>query len=178
MASYMNGPFEFITNSPIMKVASQILCRKRGVSPKLCKQLLFMIGGFNTNQINETMLPVILAHSPAGSSSMQFGHYGQNILSDRFRKFDYGQLNYVHYGQEFPPDYNLTRATVPVALHYSLNDDIARPVDVYRVRNKLPNLIGVYRVPYRKFNHLDFLYGVDARELLYNKVVEILKIYA
>ncbi|PSN57495.1 hypothetical protein C0J52_01607 [Blattella germanica] len=47
--------------------------------------------------------------------------------------------------------------------------------DVTALYKALPNVIGNFRVPLTQFNHLDFLWGTDAKILVYDKVVEIFK---
>lgn len=45
------------------------------------------------------------------------------IILGKFRKYDYGLLgNIAKYGQSFPPDYDLSKITSPVALYYGPND--------------------------------------------------------
>lgn len=62
---------------------------------------------------------------------------------------------------------------IPIALYYSDNDSILPPADVLRLAPLLKTLIELYRVPNDEFNHLDFVSGVDARKILYEKVGEI-----
>ena len=40
---------------------------------------------------------------------------------------------------------------------------------------KLPNLIGSYLVPYQDFNHVDFLWAIDAPELVYGELFKQLE---
>lgn len=69
------------------------------------------------------MLPVYFTNFPAGASTKQFVHYGQEINSQKFRKFDYGIVNNLNrYKSTEPPDYNISNITAPVALFYSDND--------------------------------------------------------
>lgn len=110
---------------------------------------------------------------------MQFAHYGHCIASGRFQQFDHGAMeNLKRYGTEIPPDYNFTKLTIPVALHYADNDDISVPIDVMESKKRIPNLIGAFRVPFELFNHMDFLYGTNARELVYSKVAKIIQQYS
>jgi lysosomal acid lipase/cholesteryl ester hydrolase len=39
---------------------------------------------------------------------------------------------------------------------------------------RLPNPVGAFRVPLRQFNHLDFLWGKDAKTLVYDKILELM----
>ena len=71
----------------------------------------------------------------------------------------------------------MSSINVPIALYYATNDWLASIKDVKQLESQLPNIINVYKVPYSKFNHLDFIYAIDAKFLLYDKVVEILNKY-
>lgn len=120
------------------------------------------------------MLPVILSHFPAGSSSQQLSHFGQHVLSGRFRKYDFGEeKNIAVYGQQEPTEYTIKTMKIPIALYYSDNDSILQPADVFRLTPLLSSLIELYRIPNDKFNHFDFILGIDARSLLYKKIGEI-----
>lgn len=122
------------------------------------------------------MLPVIMCHTPAGASVQQIVHYGQSIRSGVFRQLDHGVVgNLLAYGNIWPPTYNLRRITAPVALHYSLNDFLAEPDDVQQLINELGNVVGGFVTPDANFNHFDFLWAVDARRLVYEQVVEVMR---
>lgn len=124
------------------------------------------------------MLPVIMGHTPAGSSVDQMVHYGQSIRSNRFRLFDHGSVsNLLTYGRLNPPAYNLRNVRAPVALHYSLNDWLAEPVDVHQLLRELGNVVGGFLTADPNFNHFDFLWAINARELVYNQVLEVMRRY-
>jgi lysosomal acid lipase/cholesteryl ester hydrolase len=38
----------------------------------------------------------------------------------------------------------------------------------------LPNLVANIEVPFPGFNHLDFLWGIDAPQVVYEKLLELL----
>lgn len=121
------------------------------------------------------MLPVVLGHTPAGASTRQFIHFGQLYNSKKFVQFDHGRIgNKRRYGTYKPPAYNLTAIRTPVFLHYGQNDWLSTPKDVKRLANDIPSAIGIYRVPRAKFNHLDFVFGIDATELIYNRLLNIM----
>lgn len=122
------------------------------------------------------MLPVILGHSPAGASADQMIHFGQLIRSGRFRQFDHGVIsNIFEYGSITPPRYNLRNVRAPVALHYSLNDWLVEPIDVIELQRALGNVVGGFITADSRFNHFDFVWAIDARTLVYNQVIDIMR---
>ncbi|XP_046666738.1 lipase 3-like [Homalodisca vitripennis] len=95
-----------------------------------------------------------------------------------------------------PPLYNLSKVSVPVSLlHYGDNDLLARPmvsvpVSLHYGDNEpvgethapclvsLKNPVGMFRVNLSSFNHLDFLWGRDARTLVYSKIQSLMGEYS
>jgi len=166
------GIYEFMPASELLTLVGQLLCNDQAISVDICANVLFIIAGFDSQELNKTLLPVILGHTPAGASTKQLLHYGQEVSSGHFRQYDYGMLdNLFVYGQFTPPDYDLRKVTAPVALHYSENDWLAAIVDVDQLASKLPNLLGKFLVPLPAFNHLDYLWAIDADTLVYNNVI-------
>lgn len=127
----------------------------------------------------QTMLPVINAHSPAGASSLQMIHFGQVIRSMLFRRFDHGiGGNLALYGQAFPPLYNLWRVTTPTHLYYGANDWMVTPVDTSLLATALPNLRLLYMVPHVLWNHMDFVWGMNVRTLVYRPMLNTMRLYS
>ncbi|XP_031783671.1 lipase 3 [Nasonia vitripennis] len=138
----------------------------------------YLVAGFGSNQLDKSMLPLIFGHFPGGSSAKQIIHYSQVILTDSFRKFDYGtSKNLKLYGSTQPPKYCLERVKVPVAVFYSENDFLTHPEDVKRLVENLPNVALKHKIEYSKFNHIDYLWGCDAKTLLYDHVIDFIKKY-
>ncbi|XP_023246170.1 lipase 3 isoform X2 [Copidosoma floridanum] len=138
----------------------------------------YLVAGFGSNQLDKSMLPLIFGHFPGGASAKQIIHYSQIIINDSFRKFDYDtSKNLKLYGSTQPPKYCLERVTVPVAVFYSENDFLTHPTDVKRLIEKIPNVVLKHKIEYSKFNHIDYLWGRDAKTLLYDHIVDFIKSY-
>ena len=45
------------------------------------REVMFLIAGYNKNEMNNTALPYILGHTPAGTSTQNMIHYAQVIMS-------------------------------------------------------------------------------------------------
>lgn len=127
----------------------------------------------------QTMLPVINAHSPAGASSRQMIHFGQVIRSMLFRRFDHGVAgNMANYGMAFPPLYNLLRVTTRTHLYYGANDWLVTPPDTMLLNSGLPNVRLLFMVPHPLWNHMDFVWGMNARTLVYRPLVNTMRLYS
>lgn len=172
------GVYEFLPSTQMMEDGGYWACRDESPVQEVCANVLFLIGGFNSAQLNRTTLPTILANTPAGASVNQLVHYGQGVNSGKFRMYDYGVIeNLAKYGSIYPPDYNLAKITAPIALHFSDNDWLAAVKDVDELASKLPNLIGKFRVSDARFNHLDFTWAIDAYDLVWSRVISLMDRY-
>lgn len=152
--------------------------------------------GRPTDQMNNSMIPIIFGHFADQMSTYQVFfsvgcifislfhffcffqaiHFGQLISSGKFQKFDHGKAeNIERYGQAQPPNYNLQNARAPVAAYYAESDWQSVPKDVRKLISELPNVVYDYLIPHKAFNHGDFAYGKDARRLVYDEVLKMIK---
>jgi len=137
-----------------------------------CENFLFAVVGYDYSQMNETRFPVILAHTPAGTSVNTLKHFSQVINAGKFLHYDYGVIrNLKEYKRITPPEYALDKITAPVSLFWSDNDNFANPKDVATLVPKLKSLKSNYRVPYKQFSHLDFMWGIDVNKLVYDELL-------
>jgi lysosomal acid lipase/cholesteryl ester hydrolase len=174
----MMGVYEFMPSNDMMEKGGYFICRDESPFQEVCANVLFLIGGFNSEQLNRTMIPAILQNTPAGAAVRQLTHYGHGVNSGKFRMYDWGLVeNMQRYGSASPPDYNLNQVTARVFLHYGDNDWLAHTRDVDELATKLPNLIGKFRVPHDRWNHLDFTYGNDANYYLYDRIINYIGRY-
>ncbi|CAG9784621.1 unnamed protein product [Diatraea saccharalis] len=169
------GRNEFLTDGKINDMAGQSYCVEEAITQVLCTNLLFLLCGYNSEQLNSTMVPVIVGHTPAGASTRQIVHFGQIYNSNKFRHFDHGLIgNKMTYGSFKPPTYNLSAISTPIFLHYSDNDWLASPKDVDTLSKEINSVVGKYRVPMAKFNHVDFVFAIDAKKLIYDRMMNIM----
>ncbi|XP_055901808.1 lipase 3-like [Eupeodes corollae] len=172
------GNLEFLPSSAVMRILGQNTCADSSPIQALCSNVLFLIVGHDAENLNTTLLPEILATNPSGSSINQGYHYLQLFSSGEFRQFDYGKVrNKLVYGKTKPPKYPLENVDVPIYMYYSDNDYMASVVDVHRLIRELPDstVKRAYRVPHDKWNHMDFLWGMNIREQVYDAVLEDVK---
>ncbi|XP_071560366.1 lipase 3-like [Temnothorax nylanderi] len=154
----------------------RMLCNDNIMTQFICATILFIIAGPDSAQLNTTTLPDIFSYFPAGSSVQTLEHFYQNIRIKDFQNYDYGIAeNYKRYKQETPPSYDLKKITAPIILFYSGNDVIVLEENVLELGKRLPNVLLTEEVSYKLFNHLDFLWAINAKTLLYDRVLELLQ---
>ena len=116
-------------------------------------------------------METIIHHTPAGASSKTILHYGQEVNSNKFEGYDWGSddANMAHHGSLTPPEYLLSDVTTPTAIYWGDNDWLAAAADILQVVMGIPNIQpGMnHEVAWPGWNHLDFLWGVDADKYVY-----------
>lgn len=144
------------------------------VIPTRCDNILHSLSGHET-KVSPTFLAIILGHYPTGASTYQFVHYGQLVESKRFCRYDFGtSRNFELYGQNNPPDYNLTNVVVPVVLFHGNRDWLSAPADVNILMRHLPNVYDETNLS--DFTHIDYVYAEEAKEVVYDKIIEHIEI--
>jgi len=162
------GLDEFAPNQWLMDITAKYFCGAP-ISDLVCKNVLFLIGGPDSNQMNTTRLPVYLSHSPGGTSTRTMVHMGQMVNSKKFQAYDYGRKeNEQHYGQKKPPQYDITQMEVPIAVYSGGRDWLADPTDVQNLLPQLRNIIDNVYLP--DFNDFDFIWGLRAAPEIYWKI--------
>uniref|UniRef100_A0A6P8IGI2 Lipase n=1 Tax=Actinia tenebrosa TaxID=6105 RepID=A0A6P8IGI2_ACTTE len=164
------GNRDFLPSNEILRILSKLLCGHEVVRD-VCSDILFLIAGLDTKQLNETRLPIYISHTPAGTSVKNLIHFAQLHRSGKFQMYDYGseEKNQKHYGQGTPPEYDVSSVAVPTALYWGGNDDLADPKDVKSLMKKLPHQMYNKFIP--EWNHLDFIWALDSAPLVYDDVI-------
>ena len=121
----------------------------------------------------------VFATTPASGSSLKLANHVLQLWGSKgFHEYDYGRSkNFQIYHQAKPPSYNLTKATIPIALFVGNWDILGHREDAKTLGRKLPNLIECYVAPYKEFCHLDFIYGREVAAQLYFRAIDIFKKY-
>ena len=125
--------------------------------------------------MNASRISVYATHSPAGTSTKNMIHFSQMVISGEISKYDFGSAaeNMAHYNQSKPPVYDLRLIKTPIALYSSTNDWLADQEDVKFIRKNLPNIVDDYVV--NGWNHLDFVWAVDTKPSLTNRMLQVMK---
>ncbi|KAJ0176929.1 hypothetical protein K1T71_006938 [Dendrolimus kikuchii] len=172
----ISGSYEFVPkNSALGSLTSA--CNVDVLDTYVCRNVIFYICGYNEKQFNKTLLPVFLSHLGTGTPWKTIVHFSQLVTSGKFQQFDYDSAdNMIHYGSLYPPEYDLSKITLPISLFWSRNDLLSSEEDVMLLRSKLRTKTRSYMVPDQKFNHIDYIWAIDVKELLNDEILEYLHI--
>ncbi|XP_029787553.1 lipase member N isoform X3 [Suricata suricatta] len=130
------------------------------------------------SSVIKSRMDVYMSHAPTGSSIQNILHIKQLYQSDEFRAYDWGSEaeNMHHYNQSHPPLYDLTTMKVPTAIWIGGNDVLVTPQDVARILPQIRNLRYFDLLP--DWNHFDFIWGLDAPQRVYRKIIDLMKSYS
>lgn len=121
-------------------------------------------------------------------------HWAQAVRGDGsgagapvFRKFDYGTecgrwgrqhtCNQAQYGRDTPPPYELS--TIPRGVRLALFtggvDQLASPADTALLLEALPSGTVVSHTHLPDYEHLDFIWAMDASQRVYKPLLSLLR---
>ncbi|XP_064369617.1 lipase member M-like isoform X1 [Dromaius novaehollandiae] len=140
---------------------------------KSCSNTFFLLGGYNEQNFNMSRLDVYTAHYPDGTSVKNMIHWAQQVKSGGFKAFDYGGGNQAVYHQETPPSYKIEEMPVPTAVWSGGKDWAADWRDIGVLLPRIANV--VYYRNITDWNHWDFVWGMDAPQRLYSKIIELME---
>jgi len=171
------GVGEFLPSNWFMDFIAAFLCGDGSVLEFVCENVVFLLCGYDQQQMNSTMMSTVASHIPAGTSSYTIIHYAQEIKSGNFEGMDWGDdhRNMEHHGSTTPPTYHLENVNTKVALFWGDNDWLAMPDDLLKIFAKVPNIVENYQVPWEGWNHFDFLYAIDMDVYQNPHLIEVLK---
>lgn len=165
-------PYGFLDYKSLATVA-QLFCKL--TLGALCKITVDLICG-QSSLDNPKAITNMTAHFPSGTSVKALAHYEQEILSDQFCEYDYGDDNQAKYGSDTPPSYDLSKISVPTALFVASEDTMANPADVETLMSGMPT--PVFKDEFTDFSHMTWLTGTDsAFQTWYPKMSQLLRQY-
>ncbi|XP_037953654.1 lipase 3-like [Teleopsis dalmanni] len=168
---------EMVSTNKIVKQFLSMACLENE-RPSVCVSRLWPAVGYDTEHLNKTLLPDIMANFPVGGSFKQIMHYFQGYVSTKFRQYDYGpEKNWLMYQQLEPPEYCMELVTVPITIYYAENDYIVSVEDIWKLMLRLRSLHAIYKLPWKRWNHFDFICGLGVREFIFDKIVKSLITY-
>ncbi|EHB02947.1 Lysosomal acid lipase/cholesteryl ester hydrolase, partial [Heterocephalus glaber] len=170
------GRQAFLPQNEILKWLSTRICT-HVIMKELCGNVFFLLCGFNERNLNMSRVDVYTTHCPAGTSVQNALHWGQAVKYQKFQAFDWGSSakNYFHYNQSYPPMYNVKDMPVPTALWSGDHDWLADASDISVLLTQIPNLVYHKRIP--DWDHIDFIWGLDAPWRMYNEIIDLMRKY-
>lgn len=109
-----------------------------------------------------------MCHTPSGASINQVMHYAQEIRFGFFGRY--------MVGNEIPADFDLSRITSPISLHFSPIDSFTSAIDVDKLTQKLKNSVVLVQ-QVNEFNHVDFITGINAATIVYPEILKFFNNY-
>ncbi|KAF2889260.1 hypothetical protein ILUMI_16913 [Ignelater luminosus] len=82
--------YEFLPRNEFLAQLGDTVCNDNSTFQILCTNALFAICGFNEKQMNTSLLPIIMGHTPSGASTKQIYHCVRGVKSGKFQRWDYG----------------------------------------------------------------------------------------
>ncbi|KXZ43315.1 hypothetical protein GPECTOR_94g637 [Gonium pectorale] len=187
------GLHEFLPSQELIAALEGRLCVAQ---PYLCVSFLTSIAGYNPDNLDNARLPIYLRFTPAGTSVQNMAHWAQvaagvwgfvrrNVRArapNTMSFFDYGtdcaswtgRCNQLQYGRMTPPLYNLTAIRTPLAVISGSQDTLAAPLDVEYLLESLGPGVAKLVKNLDSYDHLDFIWGINAKDLLYSDVLRFL----
>ncbi|KAM9462150.1 gastric triacylglycerol lipase [Clarias gariepinus] len=167
------GKRDFLPQNALIKFFATEFCSKKPISV-LCGNIFFLLCGFDEINLNMTRTPVYTTHCPAGTSVQNMVHWAQAIKSKKLMAYDYGKAgNIAHYNQSTPPLYYVRDMKVPTAVWSGGHDTLADPNDVALLLTQIPNL--VFHRNIKHWEHLDFIWGLDAPQEMYEPMIKMMR---
>jgi lysosomal acid lipase/cholesteryl ester hydrolase len=150
-------PYGFL-NWKSAPAEAQLACKL--TKGAICEGVVDIIAG-NSSLDTAGAIENLTAHFPAGVSAKELVHYAQSIRSNYFRDFDYGKRgNMKQYGRATPPEYDMTKISVPTALFCGDKDTMADVDDVATLVEHIgSNPALVYKKTFPGFSHMTFFTG-------------------
>ncbi|XP_049615985.1 gastric triacylglycerol lipase [Syngnathus scovelli] len=170
------GRRDFLPQSHTIEWFAEHVCGKR-LTSELCGNLFFILCGFDELNLNMSRTAVYTTHCPAGTSVQNMLHWAQAVSGGgKLSAFDFGVAgNMKHYNQSTPPHYHVQDMKVPTAIFSGGRDTLADPKDVALLLTQVSNLVFQQHIPH--WDHLDFIWGLDAPQLMFPAILKLLQQY-
>ncbi|XP_064572323.1 putative lysosomal acid lipase/cholesteryl ester hydrolase [Zonotrichia leucophrys gambelii] len=140
---------------------------------EVCADSIFLVGGFDRNNLNMSRLDVYLSHFPDYTSVKNLVHWGQTAKTAEFKQFDYGLRNIEKYNQLSPPSYEIEAMRVPVAVWSGGHDWVTPHKETERLLSRLTHVVHHEHFP--DWNHFDHHWGLNAPQRMYQRMVAMME---
>ncbi|KAK8631404.1 hypothetical protein V6N13_028193 [Hibiscus sabdariffa] len=153
------------------------LCDYPGVD---CYDLVSAVTGKNCC-LNASTVDIFLQNEPQSTATKNMVHLAQTVRDGVIKKYDYGRPDYnlMRYGEPTPPAYNISNIArdLPIFISYGGQDALSDVQDVQLLLDHLKfHDVNKLSVQYIKdYAHADFIMGINAKDVVYNQVVQFFK---
>lgn len=169
------GLNEIFGREHIVHFIIEFLCE---LAPDVCEAGLTLSTGYKPGTIPLKDLSAAIAHVFSGTSIKNVAHFAQLVVSGNFQRYDEGTKgNIKRYGTRKPPQYNISQISSPIVLISAQSDSLSSLKDVDILASRLPNLLENYVVPKQYWSHHNHIWGYNAPELVYTKVLDYFNKY-
>jgi len=160
---------EVLPFNQLIEFAAEVVCP---MNLEFCRDMIGKQSGGVAANINATRVPLYLMHMPAGTSMKNMLHIMQKGFSNQLKKYDYTWWgNLIMYGSLRAPVYDLTKITTPTVMFTGTDDRAARDYIHWTSTQLGEHLEGVFYV--EGYGHDHFFLGMDAREKVFKKLIEM-----
>jgi hypothetical protein len=134
---FLKHPGEYMDQGYLTELLAELFCR--GPDKYLCENLIFLLVGYDSVQMDLKRLPVYMSHLPTGTSKWNLVHFAQAVRSGRMQMLNLGKEGNLRcYGQSTAPLIPLGDISNPnIHLFRSDNDWLADPKDVQHLIDTL-----------------------------------------
>ncbi|KAL4332998.1 hypothetical protein GQ457_07G000580 [Hibiscus cannabinus] len=171
------GIAEFNPKGPEASAFLKALCDHPGVD---CYDLVSAVTGKNCC-LNASTVDLFLQNEPQSTATKNMVHLAQTVRDGVLKKYDYGRPDYnlMRYGEPTPPAYNISNIArdLPIFISYGGQDALSDVQDVQLLLDHLKfHDVNKLSVQYIKdYAHADFIMGINAKDVVYNQVVQFFK---
>ncbi|XP_039191869.1 lipase member M-like isoform X2 [Crotalus tigris] len=171
------GKREFLPQKWLVGKALSTFCSRR-LFTSVCGNIFFHLSGYNMRNINMSRINIYVARSPAGTSVQNILHWSQIFRCGLFKSFDWGDemKNKIKHKQLTPPLYKVDAMTVPTAVWTGGKDLLSDPKDIAILLPQIKQLVSHKSIS--DWAHLDFIWGLDAPQRMYNEIIDLMKKHA
>ncbi|XP_014248111.1 lipase 3-like [Cimex lectularius] len=166
--------YEILGQNIIKNTLIKTFC---GLQLSLCSRVYSFLFRQDLDNIIVQDLPYYIEKQSVGTSVQSFQHIANVVGSglQNFTRYNYGpEKNMMYYGSEYPPRYTIEKITTPIAIFHSESDAFLDNLVLDRIRNILHTIMFDYNVPEPAFQHMDYLYGLNCRELVAPQILNVL----
>ncbi|XP_030745627.1 lipase member K-like [Sitophilus oryzae] len=183
-APYGDWVVETVMELRLQRIVSQskelgrlinVPCMESPPLMRVCMQLYNLFYGAKAD-FGPEIIPVYFRQLPGGTSIKILNHAADLVLGN-FRKYNYPpHINFLKYGTKEAPLFDVSKIQVPTYIVYSTQDWATPEADarnLYRNLNEKARH-GIRKIDLPEFNHIDFVMGRHARQVVYDPLVRVI----